>query len=128
MRPKPKHLGAEYGAQFQDASVVAAYPHRPPYPEAVFETLAGLTVAGNRAVLDLGCGTGDLARRLAEHVARVDAVDLSERMLALARTLPGGDRPNLRWIQGTAEQAPISAVDGFIVCPPSMTRVAPRLS
>ncbi|HEX6121939.1 MAG TPA: class I SAM-dependent methyltransferase [Ktedonobacterales bacterium] len=120
MRPKPTHLGAEYGAQFQDASVVAAYPHRPPYPEAVFETLAGLLPAGQGAVLDLGCGTGDLARRLAERVARVDALDLSAGMLALARTLPGGDRPNLRWIHGAAEAAPLEPPYGLITAGESL--------
>lgn len=42
-------------------------------------------VAGCR-VLDLGCGAGQLARRLAERgAAEVIGVDLSERMLALAR-------------------------------------------
>jgi SAM-dependent methyltransferase len=106
MQPKPTHLGAQYGAQFQDSSIVAAYPNRPPYPEEVFDILAGLVPAGNGAALDLGCGTGDIARRLAERMWRVDAVDLSANMLALARTLPGGDRPNLRWIAGPAETAP----------------------
>lgn len=115
MQPKPQHLGAEYGAQFQDASVVAAYPSRPPYPEAVFAALAGLLPAREGAVLDLGCGTGDLARRLTERVERVDAVDLAARMLALARTLPGGDHPNLRWIHGAAETAPLEPPYGLIV-------------
>ena len=32
MLPKPKHLEAEYGAQFSDPSVASAYRFRPPYP------------------------------------------------------------------------------------------------
>jgi SAM-dependent methyltransferase len=107
MFPKPKHLGPEYAAQFQDAAVVAAYPARPPYPAAIFETLAGLAAASPRAVLDVGCGTGDVARRLAPLVDRLDAVDASARMITLARTLPGGDAPNLRWIVASAEDAPL---------------------
>src|SRR5215217_4625956 len=98
MLPKPKHLGPEYGAQFQDQSVAVAYPRRPPYPAAIFDALAGLLPIASRAVLDVGCGTGDVARRLAPLVERVDAVDVSAAMIAQGRRQPGGDVPNLRWI------------------------------
>src|SRR5947207_15956107 len=96
MLPKPAHLGPRYGAQFADPSVVAAYPHRPPYPAEVFEILVGLVIDAPRAVLDAGCGTGDLARRLAELVDRGGAVGLAAAMLALGRTLLGGVAPHLR--------------------------------
>lgn len=105
MQPKPKHLGPEYAAQFQDAAVVAAYPTRPPYPQEVFELLAGLIAGEPRIALDVGCGTGDLTRRLAPLVERVDAVDVSEWMIARGKALPGGDAPNIRWIAGAAEDA-----------------------
>ena len=104
MLPKPKHLGPVYGAQFQDSSVAAAYPTRPPYPDELFDLLAGLIHDTPRILLDLGCGTGDIARRLAPMVTRVDAVDPSAAMLALGRSLPGGSRLNLRWIQTSAEE------------------------
>lgn len=107
MRPKPKHLGPEYAAQFQDAAVVAAYPARPPYPAEVFEILTNLITRDPQAVLDVGCGTGDLARRLAPQVARVDAVDISWRMVERGKSLPGGDALNLHWIVGRAEDAPL---------------------
>ena len=110
----------EYAAQFQDAAVVAAYPSRPPYPDGVFKALAGLIGDGPRTVLDLGCGTGDLARRLAPLVERVDAVDISEGMIALGKTLPGGDAPNLRWIVGSAEDAPIAPPYGLVVAGESL--------
>src|SRR5438874_70070 len=44
-------------------------------------------------VLDLGCGTGDLAAALARRGARVTGVDVSAGMLAAARSrsLPGVD-------------------------------------
>lgn len=48
-------------------------------------------VAGLR-VLDLGCGTGRHALRLASEGARVTAVDFSEGMLAEARRKPPADR------------------------------------
>jgi trans-aconitate methyltransferase len=107
MLPKPKHLGPEYAAQFTDAAIVAAYHHRPPYPAGVFDILAALAIDEPRAVLDIGCGTGDVARPLAAKVARLDAVDRSTAMIEKGRGLPGGDRPNLAWIVGDAEDAPL---------------------
>jgi ubiquinone/menaquinone biosynthesis C-methylase UbiE len=37
------------------------------------------------AVLELGCGTGTTALRLAPHVSRMTATDLSDEMIAIAR-------------------------------------------
>ena len=62
------------------------------------------------AVLDLGCGTGILARRLVdlgEQVGRVDALDVSPAMVAEGQRLPNGDHPRLRWLLGRAEDAPL---------------------
>ncbi len=120
MQPKPAHLGEQYAAQFQDPAVVAAYPNRPPYPAEVFDVLVGLLPDPTAAVLDLGCGTGDLARPLAARVARLDAVDWSANMLSLARTLPGGDQPNLRWIHGKGEDAPLDPPYGLITAAESL--------
>jgi SAM-dependent methyltransferase len=107
MMPKPKHLGPEYASQFADPAVVAAYHHRPPYAAAVFPRLRDLVVGQPRIVLDLGCGTGDIARPLAGLVDFVDAVDCSATMIERGKTLPGGDRPNLGWILGYAEDVPL---------------------
>ncbi|MHC4549876.1 MAG: class I SAM-dependent methyltransferase [Planctomycetota bacterium] len=101
---KPAHLSEVHAAQWEDACMAQDYPHRPPYPDEVFALLTDL-MEEEGAVLDLGCGTGDLARRLAPRVARVDAVDRSAAMLARGRALPDGDHPNLRWIHATAERA-----------------------
>lgn len=108
MEPKPAHLAPEYGAMFRDRSVAAAYPFRPPYPSATFAALAALIADQPRAVLDAGCGTGDIARPLAALVERVDAVDTSAAMLAQGRRLPGGDAANLRWIEAPMEEASLS--------------------
>jgi SAM-dependent methyltransferase len=108
MQPKPAHLAPEYGAMFRDQSVAEAYPNRPPYPAAVFDTLAGLITDTPRAVLDVGCGTGDIARRLAPRVERVDAVDASAAMIAHGQRQPGGDAPNLRWLVAMIEDAPLA--------------------
>jgi SAM-dependent methyltransferase len=132
--PKPKHLGRDYGDQFADPAVVAAYHHRPPYPAEVFGVLQNLVVGTPRAVLDLGCGTGDLARPLAAVVDAVDAVDSSAGMIERGRGLPGGDRPNLRWILGQAEDAPLPRLSyGLVTAGESLHwmdwyRLFPRLA
>ncbi|NJN82463.1 MAG: class I SAM-dependent methyltransferase [Caldilineaceae bacterium] len=46
-----------------------------------------------------------LARNLAPRVDRVDAVDLSPRMVEEGKRLPGGNHSNLRWIVGAVEDA-----------------------
>ena len=119
MRSKPAHLGPQYAAQFEDAAIVAAYPTRPPYPAEVFERLRSLLVAPAVA-LDVGCGTGDIARRLAPLVERVDAVDISAGMIAAGQRLPGGDAPNLRWLPGAMEDAPLTPPYGQIVAGESL--------
>ena len=53
-------------------------------------------VSGLR-LIDLGCGTGRHALRLAEAGARVTAVDFSEAMLSRARAKPGAQR--IRFLQ-----------------------------
>jgi len=56
-----------------------------------------------RRVLDVACGNGHFARRLAERGARVLAVDLSEAFLerARARSLAHGDRIEYRTLDAT---------------------------
>ena len=107
MEPKPSFLGPRYASAFEDPAVVASYHTRPPYPEEVFSLLAGLLAGRPGPVLDLGCGTGIIARRLVEHAERVDALDVAPAMLAEGKRLPNGDHPGLRWILGRAEDAPL---------------------
>lgn len=103
MLPKPELYSSHYGTWFQDPLVVAAYPARPPYPESAIRLLAQLAVDQPRRVLDIGCGTGDISRRLAQLVECVDAVDASERMLAAGRRASGGDAANINWIHARVE-------------------------
>ncbi len=106
--PKPKHLGPEYGAQFGDESIVAAYRHRPPYPAEVFEVLDGLMADGPRVVLDAGCGSGDLAVPLSRLVDRVDAVDPSAAMIHVARARAEADDLPIRFVLSSMEDAALS--------------------
>jgi SAM-dependent methyltransferase len=62
---------------------------------------------GPKVVLDVGCGTGNLARPLAPKTVRVDALDAAPAMVEAGRRLPGGDHPALRWRVGSLEDAPL---------------------
>ncbi len=108
MKPKPKHLAPKYGAQFKDQSVVEAYRRRPPYPDETFDILENLIKTKPSRVLDVGCGTGYLARPLSQRVEAVDAVDFSTNMITQGKQLPNGDAPNLRWIEGAVERVALS--------------------
>lgn len=102
---RPAQLTRTNAEAFQLPSVVAAYHLRTPYPAATFPFLLQLAQPLGGPVLELGCGTGELARGLAPSSERVDAIDLSAAMLERARSMPGGDRDNIRWIEGQAETA-----------------------
>lgn len=43
MIEQPVQFSEKYASVFRDESVVAAYSHRPPYPEAVFDVLKRTT-------------------------------------------------------------------------------------
>jgi len=103
MMKRPESHGEQYVVRFQHQSVVDRYHLRPTYPPQTFELLNDLIVDEPRAVLDVGCGTGKIARPLAASVKRVDAVDRSLPMLSRARTEPGGDSTKIRWLHGRAE-------------------------
>lgn len=59
---------------------------------------------GARSAMDIGCGTGTLACRLANDGLDVVGVDPAAAMLAVARRKPGADR--VRWVHGTASELP----------------------
>ena len=94
------------GASFEESEVVDLYPFRPPYPEAVFQKLRQVAPRHD-AMLDIGCGPGKVSRPLAQSFAQVVAVDPSQHMIALGQSLPDGRAPNLHWVRGLAEEAPL---------------------
>ncbi len=67
-----------------------------------------------RDVLDLCCGTGDLALGLAAVGARVTGTDFSQPMLPLARQKAATRNLGVQWIRGDALHLPI-ATDSFDV-------------
>lgn len=119
MAGKSSEAGMTLGAVFSDAEVARLYRHRAPYPDEVLTILAGLLVSP-RSILDVGTGTGALARRMLAFAERVDAVDPSAAMIAEGRRLPGGTDRRLRWITERAEDAALSPPYGLITAGASL--------
>ncbi len=90
------------GRAFAEKEVARSYAHRPPYAPALFNFLLGLAPRPSRA-LDLGCGPGKIAIRLADHFDEVVAVDRSAAMLAEAEALDAGRHGNITWTEARVE-------------------------
>lgn len=97
-----------------------AYHLRPAYSPEVYHILRGLISNEMKAVLDVGCGTGKLARQLVDGTLRVDAVDFSENMIQVGKGLPNGDHPNLSWICGPVESVEFQSSYSLIVAGASL--------
>jgi ubiquinone/menaquinone biosynthesis C-methylase UbiE len=76
--------------------------YRPDYPEKVFQLLIDRFELNKKSrVLDLGCGTGQIALKLAHYVAEVIALDPQEDMLQEGRALASaGKINNITWLAG----------------------------
>ena len=83
--------------------------HRAGFPRALFDRLATMGVgrSGQRA-LDLGTGTGSLARGLARRGCAVTGVDPSEPMLVEARRLSEDEGLAIDYLVGRAEDVEAS--------------------
>src|SRR5579859_5851176 len=104
MLEKPAYLTTYQAEPFKYQGVVEAYQYRAPYPSETFDILIELIRGEPRRVLDIGSGTGNIARHLVERVERVDAVDFSEQMIKKGKSLPGGNDPRLHWLYGRVEE------------------------
>jgi len=133
MQPKPVHLHAAYAAQFEDECIAASYHTRPPYPPELFDILEGLLPPGKRRVLDLGCGTGDVALGLVGRVEALDAVECSAAMLRVAGTRPHARDTRLRWTLSSAEAFTFDGPYSLVVAAESLhwmdwSSVLPRIA
>jgi SAM-dependent methyltransferase len=85
-------------------SAAAHYRHgRPPYATALFDRVAervGLTQA--HAVLDLGCGPGQLALGFARFAGRVTAIDPEPEMLRIAEAEAAEAGLAIRFVEGSS--------------------------
>ncbi|MCR4659442.1 MAG: bifunctional demethylmenaquinone methyltransferase/2-methoxy-6-polyprenyl-1,4-benzoquinol methylase UbiE [Bacteroidales bacterium] len=66
------------------------------------------------SILDVACGTGDMAIALAQKGHRVTGIDLSEEMLAIARQKAA--KANIGFIKGDAERLPFDEGSFNAVC------------
>lgn len=72
-----------------------------------------LAELGARSVIDVGCGTGALAVRLAADGLAVTGVDPALASLEVARGKPHAER--VRWIHGTAPDLPALGADAAVM-------------
>ncbi|HEX5083166.1 MAG TPA: class I SAM-dependent methyltransferase [Blastocatellia bacterium] len=79
------------------------------FPDSFFARLASYRVgAAGEAVVDLGTGTGTLARGLARRECRVIGVDADQRLLDQARQLDKAASVSIEYRKGTAEHIPLA--------------------
>lgn len=78
---------------------------RPRYPQALLDAIVEhFALDGSGRLLDLGCGTGELAVPLSAHLEEVVALDSSAEMIAEARRRgTGAGMANVRWLEMPAE-------------------------
>jgi ubiquinone/menaquinone biosynthesis C-methylase UbiE len=108
MFQKPSFFAPEHAQVFKHQSIAAAYQHRPPYSFEVFDILTELMHGTPRRVLDVGSGTGNIARNLVERVESIDAVDFSHPMMEQGKRLPNSNHPHLHWIYGRVEEVELN--------------------
>ncbi len=84
---------------YADPRLAALYDALNP-PDAAEAFYLGLAGPQPARILDMGCGTGQLACEFAARGHDVTGADPAAAMLAVARGRPGGDR--VRWIQAGA--------------------------
>jgi SAM-dependent methyltransferase len=121
------------GSRFSAERMAENYLFRPPYPREVYEVLLELIRGHPRILLDAGCGTGKITLELIDQIDRADAIDPSDAMLGVARTLPKAESAKIRWIHARIEDAPLEPPYGLIVAASSihwmdLDRTLPRFA
>jgi ubiquinone/menaquinone biosynthesis C-methylase UbiE len=102
---------AQLAAELYDVSV-------PDWPGELdfYQRLAETAQAQGQAVLEVACGTGRVAVRLAQTGVRLTGLDLSARMLAVARRKSAG-LPNLLWVEGDMRNFELDEMFGLALIP-----------
>lgn len=120
MSTRPAHLAAKYAEQFTDESVAAVYRTRPPYPDSLFDILESLIPDPSYTLLDLGCGTGEIAIPMSRRLGRVVALDPSSAMLGTAKVqaFPAGGA--IQWVNAAAEEFDYPETYGLVVAAASL--------
>lgn len=71
---------------------------------------------GNKVILDVGCGTGSIAIRLAQEGYRLIGLDLSEDMLTVAREKMEQAKAEVLWIQQDMTEIELSSPVDYVLC------------
>ena len=100
-------------AEYNDPRLVEVYDIEGPWGRDDEYFLALVNETPSVRVLDLGCGTGRLAVRLAAAGHVVTGIDPSAASLSAARDKAGAER--VTWVLGTAGIAPRAAFDVAIM-------------
>jgi SAM-dependent methyltransferase len=97
-------------------TIAVAYDQaRPGYPRALFDALDNECGLGaSDRVLEIGCGTGQATRSLAEHGCKIRCVELGENLAALARDNLDG-YPNVTIDVVSFEDADLASEDFDLV-------------
>ncbi len=99
------HIAKNFGAAAEDYQ-----RHRAGFPDSLFEHLAARGIGlSEQRIVDLGTGTGSLARGFARRGCRVIGLDPDERMLASARELDGAAGVRIEYRVATAEATGLNA-------------------
>jgi ubiquinone/menaquinone biosynthesis C-methylase UbiE len=102
---------AEFYAQTYDESV-------PDWPGELdfYQEMAAEVKRQGGTVLEIACGTGRVAIRLAQNGVKVVGLDLSPQMLAVARQKSVG-LENMRWVQGDMRSFQLGEAFELVIIP-----------
>ena len=93
-------VGVDFGKTATDYS-----RHRAGFPDELFDRLVALGLcARDRRVLDLGTGTGSLARGFAKRGCQVVALDPAPELIDEARRIDEREDVHIEYVVGTAER------------------------
>lgn len=101
----------EHVAELYDVSV-------PDWPGEIdfYQALGRQATAQGAAVLEIACGTGRVALRLAQDGVRLTGIDLSPAMLDIARQKSAG-MPNVRWLEADMRSFELGETFGLVIIP-----------
>jgi SAM-dependent methyltransferase len=111
MSRSPQERTAEFYAQTYDACV-------PDWPGELdfYSELAAEAKRNGEAVLEIACGTGRIAARLAQEDIAVVGLDLSPAMLEVARQKSHG-LGDIRWVQGDMRSFELGETFALVTIP-----------
>lgn len=110
------HLRAGFSPRDFGQAAADYGTHRKGFPESCFARLAeeGVGTPGQR-ILDLGTGTGTLARGFARRGAEAVGLDISPELIAQARALGESEDVRVEYVLGKAESTPFPAASFDVV-------------